>query len=124
LFAFAILATGGMWVYWKLHRAPFLPLERALVEEFPGSSPHVEGGQRKMHEKTPRILRVTLKIDFDPLADEAKAREFAEKVAAFLREHHDASRYQKLEIRLYFPEPEREIKQWSVELPPAPSQGP
>ena len=78
LFAFAITLTVALWVYWKLHRAPFLQWEQFLAGEFQGSSPLVEGGQRKMHRGTPRILRITLKVDFDPQADERRAREFAD----------------------------------------------
>jgi hypothetical protein len=117
LFAFAIVLTGAMWGYWKLHRGPFLPLERVLADTFPGSSPKVEGGQRKIHKETPRILRITLKVDFDPVADESRAKAFAERVLSVVSANYDVTTYDTSEIHLFWPEPEREIKQWTIELP-------
>ncbi len=115
MFAFATAATCTLFVYWKLHVGPFLPLQQAIAAEFKGSAPRVEGGQRKMHKNTPRILRVTMKVRFDPLADEPHARAFADRVDAFIRDHHDVSPYDVVELHFYWPDPEKTIHEWSTE---------
>lgn len=117
MFAFAIMLTGALWVYWKLHTAPFLPLQQAIAEKFPNSAPRVEGGRRKSHEDTPRILRVTMKVAFDPVEKGRRARELARRLAAFVPEHYEVSNYDLLRIHLFWPEPEREIKQRTFEIP-------
>lgn len=117
MFVFAAAATGGMWVYWKLHIAPFLPLQEALAEAFPGSRPRVEGGQRKMSKNTPRILRITARVDFDPTRDQnaAEVDRFADRLAAVAREkQNDLSSYELLELHLFWPEPEQEIRQRTI----------
>lgn len=115
MFAFAITATGLLYVYWRMHIAPFLPLQKALAATFKDSRPRVEGGQRKIHKGTPRILRVTMKIDFDPNADEARTTTFANRVVAFVREHQDLAPWEILEIHFYWPEPEKELHEWVLE---------
>jgi hypothetical protein len=115
IFLFAISATGGLYVYWKLHVGPFVPLQKALAEKFPGSRPLVEGGQQKIHKHTPRILRITMKVDADPNADERKTEELAERVIALARERFDLSTYEILEIHFFWPEPEKKIHKWDRE---------
>src|SRR3990172_7938391 len=73
MFVFAIAATAGLFAYWELHTAPFRELQDALAQEFPRSRPRVEGGQRKKHKHTPRILSIVLRVEFDPTADEPAA---------------------------------------------------
>jgi hypothetical protein len=115
MFAFAIAATVTLYVYWKLHVGPFVPLQKAIAAEFEGSRPLVEGGQRKIHKDTPRILRITMKIDFDPDANPVRTNELAERVIGFTRERFDLSAYEVLEIHFFWPEPEKKIKQWRLE---------
>jgi hypothetical protein len=115
MFAFAITATGLLYGYWRLHIAPFLPLQKAIAASFKDSRPRVEGGQRKIHKGTPHILRVTMKIDFDPNADEARATAFANRVVAFVRERQDLTEWEILEIHFYWPEPEKELHEWMFE---------
>ncbi len=115
MFAFAILLTSGLWIYWKLHIAPFIPLQQALAAEFEGAQPRVEGGQRKMHQGTPRILRITMKVDFDPVASVAKAEEYADRVEASIRRNTDITPYSTLELHLFQLQPEQEIRQRTVE---------
>ncbi|MEX0703546.1 MAG: hypothetical protein WD069_15735 [Planctomycetales bacterium] len=119
VFAFAILMTGAMWVYWRLHIGPFLPLQRAIVAEWPDSAPRVEGGQRKMHQGTPRILRATLKVPFDP-TDESRKAELKRRVAR-IRELAagtlDLARYDRLEVHFFHPVPEQEIRTRPFEEP-------
>ena len=66
LFVFATAMSSGLWIFWYLHARPFQPLQLAIHQAFPKSYPQVQGGQRKMHKNTPRILRITLKVPFDP----------------------------------------------------------
>src|ERR1700691_6004344 len=80
LFAFGIALTSILWIYWTLHTAPFRPLQDALAVEFPGSSPRVTGGQRKMHKGTPKILQVILRVDFDPLTQTKKGEAVVDRV--------------------------------------------
>lgn len=114
MFVFGIAATTVLWTYWHLHTAPFRPLQNALAAEFPGSQPRVEGGQRKMHRDTPRILRIVMKVGFNPVTEKARSEEFADGVTGFVREHHDLAEYDELEIHLFWPEPEARIRERTI----------
>ena len=110
LFLFAAAMSSGLWVYWYLHTRPFQPLQFAIHQAFPKSYPQVQGGQLKMHKNTPRILRIMLKVSFDP-----KPREADEQVAAMVeqleqlaRKHIDFDNYELLEIHLIQRRPEHE----------------
>lgn len=111
MLALGIVFTAALWFYWHLHMAPFRPLQDALAAEFPDSAPRVEGGQRKMHEGTPRILRITMKVDFDPAMNTEKGESFLRRVAAFVHKQHDLAGYDRFALHLYHPIPEREIRQ-------------
>lgn len=117
MFTFAIAATTILYVYWKLHIGPFLPIQRALAEEFRGSRPRVEGGQRKMHKGTPRILRVTMKVDFDPDVETERSQALAQRAARFCAKRGDLASYDVFEAHFYWPEPEKELHEWSMEIP-------
>ena len=68
IFAFAICATGGLWVYTWMHHARFFEYRKALVAEFTKKSvPRVDGGREKGHG--PEILRVVLNVEFDVLQE-------------------------------------------------------
>lgn len=117
MFLFAAVLTATMWIYWRMHIGPFLPLQRKLVEEWPDSRPRVQGGQRKMHRDTPRILQVTMYIDFDPTSSTGKARakQFSERVASFVVAHEPTlPEYEVLEIRMLWEEREKAIKRAQV----------
>lgn len=114
MFLFGIAATAVLWTYWHLHTAPFRPLQNALAAEFPGSQPRVEGGQRKMHRDMPRILRIVMKVAFNPVADKAQSEELADRITGFVREHHDLTDYDELEIHLFWPEPEARIRERTI----------
>lgn len=76
MFVMGITATAFLYGYWTLHLMPFMPLQEAIVREFPGSAPRVDGGQRKIHKETPKILRIVMKWKSDPTAeDETTAAE-------------------------------------------------
>lgn len=115
MFSFAIAITATLWVFWKLHVGPFLPLQKKLAAEFEDSRPRVEGGQRKIHKGSPKILRITMKIDFDPTTDKKAAESFANRVEAFVGEVYDLRAYEILELHFYWPDPEKEIKEVTIE---------
>jgi hypothetical protein len=66
MFAMGFTATGLLYAYWTLHLMPFMPLQEAIVKEFPGSAPRVDGGQNKMHKETPKVIRIAMKLPYDP----------------------------------------------------------
>ena len=69
MFAMGITATGLLYAYSTLHLGPFKPLQEAIVREFPGSSPRVDGGKKRMQLDTPTILRILMKSKIDPLSE-------------------------------------------------------
>ncbi len=64
-----ITATGLLYAYSTLHLGPFKPLQEAIVREFPGSAPRVDGGKKRMQLDTPTILRILMKSEIDPLSE-------------------------------------------------------
>ena len=110
LFMFAVAMSSGLWIYWYLHARPFLPLQLAIHQVFPKSYPQVQGGQRKMHKNTPRILRITLKVGFDPqTADSEKQVEtMVQRLEELARQHIDLPSYELLEIHLVQRVPEHD----------------
>ena len=116
MFAFGLVATGGMWLYWELHTRPFRPLQEAIVQAFPGSNPRVQGGQAKMHKGTPRILRIVMRVDFDPVSQADRAQQVASQVAALARRHQDLSRYDHIEVGLFQPLAEQDPRMRTLEF--------
>ncbi len=115
MFTFGLLATGVLFAYWHMHTAPFQELQTALAEEFPGCRPRVEGGQRKQHKGTPRVLRIILKVDFHPKQETEQAEKMADRVVELAAKHHNVEEYQIAEIHLYWPEQEQEIHEHRIE---------
>lgn len=68
MFVMGITLTGLLYAYSKLHLGPFRPLQDAIVSEFPGSAPRVDGGKKKPSKNTPTILRILVKTEIDLLA--------------------------------------------------------
>jgi len=64
-----ITATSLLYVYSSLHLGPFRPLQDAIVAEFPGSAPRVDGGRKRLNEDSPTILRILMKTEIDPDSD-------------------------------------------------------
>ena len=115
MFAFATSMISVLWIYSIRHASPFRPLQRALAKEFVDSAPKVEGGQRKINRNTPRILRIIMKVKFDPAVESDRAEQLADKVIAFSQEHHDFNQHEVVEIHFFHLMPEQEIKQWQIE---------
>lgn len=116
MFGFGILATSLIWLYWNLHVAPYMPVQLALEERFADSSPRVEGGQRKMHKLTPSILRVVMRVSFNPQTDVAARDEFLSGVAEVLNKQLSLESYDHFELHMYQPDPERKLVQGEIKL--------
>jgi hypothetical protein len=111
MLAFGVLTTSAMWIYWTLHVGPFRPFQDALAAAFPHSSPRVDGGQRKMHKGTPRILRVVMRVEFDPVKELARGEGVVDVVEQIARKHLDLDAYEQLEVFLFQGVPEQEVRQ-------------
>lgn len=111
MFAFGLLATSLIWFYWNKHIEPFMPLQLALAEKFEDSSPRVEGGQRKIHKETPKLLRITMRSPYDPTNSENEEQVNADirQIVSISNEHLDMSAYSLLELHLYQPNPEKKL---------------
>lgn len=125
MFVFGIIATGLLWTYWYYHTAPFIPLQQAIAAEFPGASPRVDGGQRRMHRGTPAQLWVIVKVEFHPSEETAKARQAVARIEQLTREKLDLSSFETLTIRLFRGDPEKTIhsRDFTIGLKPATSAG-
>ena len=113
IFVFGIVVTGTLYVYWDLHTAPFRPLQEALAREFKDSHPLVQGGQRRIRKNTPLMLRVVLRVDFDP-NQQPGADAIVKRVVKLAREHHDLAVYDILEIHLAWLHPEKRTVQRKI----------
>ena len=115
LFLLGITATGVLWTYWHLHLVPFMPLQESLAAEFEHSSPRVDGGRRKMHKGTPKILRVVMRVPFDPTDAEADVQNQIEqrmtRVMELATQHTPIGEYDLLEVHLYQETKEDELRQ-------------
>ncbi|MDB4637837.1 MAG: hypothetical protein P8M30_02330 [Planctomycetaceae bacterium] len=118
MFAFAIMMTGCMWFYWKLNLAPFLPLQQAIIatEELAESRPVVEGGRAKGQENAPNTLRVTMKIDYDPVENVDRVIVIEQKILELAKTslpHYEE--FDQLEFNLYWPKQETELKPIAIQ---------
>lgn len=110
VFLLAIVMSVALWIYWHLHTRPFQPLQLAIAQAFPKSYPYVQGGQRKIHKGTPRILRITMQVKFDPKprdADEAVTA-IVEQLEQLARQQLDLTNYDQLEVHLVQRRPEHD----------------
>jgi hypothetical protein len=122
MFAFGILLTASLYIYWDFHTRPFRPLQDAIAAEFPEYTPRVIGGRHKSHRAAaPNTLRMILLVDFNPREEPAgaKTEAIASKLAELAGKHHDVSQYDILEIHLVHRVPEREDESWSRSATPA-----
>jgi hypothetical protein len=108
MLAFGVLTTGTLWVYSKLELAPFLPLRKALNDEFPQSKPRVEGGRPK---NQPPLLRVVMQVDFAPAESDPRVMRIFERVVALAKQHVHLAEFENFELHVvhYIPQktPER-----------------
>jgi hypothetical protein len=106
MFGFGSVATLTLWAYWQLHMMPFMPLQEALVAEFgKDSAPRVEGGQRKIHKNSTRMLRVVLKVNFNPADSDPDVKNKVETHMLTVRDtaakHVNLDDYDTLELHLF-----------------------
>lgn len=118
MFAFAASIIGLLFVYWELYTRPFRPLQTVIAAEFPGSSPRAVGGKPKSHlPGSPAILRLIVRIDWDPRADQRRARSMANRLADISRAHVAVSDYERLEVYLMHRRAEQSTITWSLDAP-------
>lgn len=115
--AFGAIATASLWVYWYYHSAPFVPLQRAIAQEFPRSSPRVDAGQRKIHKGTPAEIWIIMRVEFDLESDDAKPLAAADRVKELVNEHLNKGQYDTLHVRLYRGKPEQYIQKRDIDIP-------
>jgi hypothetical protein len=120
MFVFGAAVTGAMWLYWTMNSGAFRPLQDALAAEFPGSLPRVDGGQHKMQTNPPRILRATLKVEFDPTRETARGEQVLSRVEQIARRHVNLADYDILQVFLYYGIPEKNLveREFSRDLKP------
>jgi hypothetical protein len=106
LLVFGCLLIGVLWFYTVLHTGPFQELRNAIDSEFPDSSPQVEGGQRKIHKGSPKILRITLRVHEDPRHDDQRVGEMVERLVSLAEQHHGLGGYEILDVYLVWFRPE------------------
>ena len=99
---------------------PFMPLQEAILREFKGSAPRVDGGKRRLHENTPTILRIVMKTEIDPLSDRDEAvRELAalrKRIAELALEKVTLPDLAIIELHVYKLLQEQEIRERSYRL--------
>ena len=103
MIAFGLITTAIIWGYWNSRLAPFLPLQKAIMQEFPGSYPHVEGGRPKGE---PPLLRIVMHVDFAPSESDERVTKIVERVIALAKQNLDLGQYENFELHLvhYVPE--------------------
>jgi hypothetical protein len=118
MFVFALTTTGTLYLYWYLHTGPFRPLQEVLAHEFEGSHPLVQGGQEKVRKGSPKILRITLRVDFAP--DDENNDELVDKVvdriSQLADEYHGLAKYNTLEIHLIRLRAEKTTQQREIKI--------
>ncbi|MCA9111203.1 MAG: hypothetical protein KDA52_14725 [Planctomycetaceae bacterium] len=121
MFGFAIVMTAILWLYWDAYTAPFRPLQYAINDAFPGSGPRVVGGKQKKHKhEYPEILRIVIRVDFDPNeASEKQVEPYTSKLLELAKEHVDLTEYEQVEIHLMHRVPESETELKKFEFPTA-----
>jgi hypothetical protein len=124
MFLMGICATAFLYGYWTLHLMPFMPLQEAIVAEFPGSAPRVNGGKRKLHKDTPGMLQIGMKLKFDPTSRDPKSvrdlKHLQTRIYDLVMEKVDLQKLQweldVIELYVYQLVQEQEIRERSFRL--------
>ena len=116
IFAVAIAMAASVWIFSYLHMKPFQPLQVAIHRAFPKSYPQVQGGQRRMHRNTPKILRITMQVPFDPEAQEAEEQVagVVARLEELARQHINFTSFEVFEIHLVHRVPEHSAKKRTI----------
>lgn len=112
IFVVATLMAASVWIYSYYHMKPFQPLQVAIHRTFPKSYPQVQGGQRKMHRDTPKILRITMQVGFDPESPEAdeQVSGVVARLEQLAQQHINFPSYDVFEVHLVQRVPEHKAK--------------
>lgn len=102
-----LISTTTLWLYTDLHTSPFLALRDAIHAEFSSSAPQVEGGQRKIHRGSPKILRVTLRVDWDPQENDDKVARMMSRLVVLAEKHQGLAAYDQFDVHLVWFRPEQ-----------------
>ena len=118
IFGLAVVMTGSLWIYWDFHTAPFRPLQIAIAEHFPKSEPRVQGGQRKIHKETPFILRIVMRVKFNPLLPKNKQQigDMSSLLFALAGKHQELETYDTFELHFFKMKPEKMADQITLSL--------
>lgn len=120
MFVMGICATAFLYGYWTLHLMPFMPLQEAIVAEFPGSAPRVNGGKKKLHKETPTILQIGMKLKFDPTGTDAETvaavRTLQSRIHELVKQKVDFPELDIVELYIYQLQQEHEIRKRSFRL--------
>ncbi|MEP3480329.1 MAG: hypothetical protein ABJZ55_13845 [Fuerstiella sp.] len=118
MFGLGILSTAALWVYWTKHLEPFMPMQIALNEKFEGASTRIDGGQRKLHQGTPSVLSVRMKIPFDPneTANDLRVQEIANTCVELSKIHVADMQFDEIVVLLYHQVKEKGASQRKVSL--------
>ncbi len=116
---FAATGTAFLQYYWNRHLKPFMPLQKAIAAQFDNSSPRVDGGQRKMSKDTPRVLRVVMRVPFDPedSDNDEVIRQRISSVADLAVEHASLREYEIFTTHFYQENPGNKLRQKTFETP-------
>ena len=119
MFLFALMVSVGLWSYWELHTQPFRPMTDQLGATFPNSNPRVEGGKHGMHKKTPLVLRVVMRIGYDPNLDEQRYQKQVSEILTIAAQSGMLKKYEECEIHLYYQPAEQKPVVRSIKIPAA-----
>ncbi len=117
MFLFAAIVSIGLWGYWELHTRPFRALTDKLGETFPNSNPRVEGGKHGMHKQTPLVLRIILRVDYDPSLNERDYQIQKKRILKIAAQSGMLKQYEECEIHLYYQPAEQKPQMRSVTIP-------
>lgn len=120
MFIMGSFATAFLYGYWTLHLMPFMPLQEAIVAEYPGSAPRVNGGKKKLHKDTPVVLQIGMKLRFDPTASDEKTvsevKALQSRIRDLVKEKVTFPGLNVIELYVYQLLQEQEIRERSFRL--------
>ncbi|TWT59409.1 hypothetical protein [Rubinisphaera italica] len=108
MFLFAISVSVGLWTYWELHTRPFRSLTDALGEKFPDSNPRVEGGKHGLHRDIDSILRIVIRIEYNPEREPERYENDVLTILQMAANHVELQAYDRCDIHLFRQTPEEE----------------
>ena len=116
MFLFASLISSGLWIYFELHTRPFRELTDQLGETFPHSSPRVEGGKAGLHKQTARVLRIVMRISYNPYEDEQRFLKQQSEILSIASQKKRLNQYDECEIHLFYQPAELKAQVRSVTI--------